>query len=158
MHVRIAWEILHHQKKENPDKTSTTPNLTKSASVAVSASAAAATASAAAAAAAAATATANDMHRPPTHIFPSAGVLQRPPELSTTFPPGLAGRPYDTSGIPPGFLGPASHLGTVTFYFVRSYSIKLQKMKILMKKMCFLSSIQICRKCSVAIRPICITV
>lgn len=108
MHVRIAWEILHHQKKENPDKTSTTPNLTKSASAAASVSAAA-TASAAAAAAAAATPT--DLHRPPTHIFPSANVLSRPPELSTTFPPGLTGRPYDTAGIPSGFLGPASHLG-----------------------------------------------
>lgn len=113
MHVRIAWEILHHQKKENPDKTSTTPNLTKSVSAAASASAsaAAATASAAAAAAAAGAPTPTDLHRPPSHIFPSAGVLQRPPELSTTFPPGLSGRPYETAGIPPGFLGPASHLG-----------------------------------------------
>lgn len=109
MHVRIAWEILHHQKKENPEKTSTTPNLTKSASVAVSASAAAATASAAAAAAAASSPA--DLHRPPSHIFPPTSVLQRPPELSSTFPPGLAGRPYETAGIPAGFLGPASHLG-----------------------------------------------
>lgn len=88
MHVRIAWEILHHQKKENPEKTSTTPNLAKTAT------------------------TPTDMHRPPSHIFSSAGVLPRPPELSTTFPPGLP-RPYDTASIPSGFLaaGPTSHLG-----------------------------------------------
>lgn len=89
MHVRIAWEILHHQKKENPEKTSTAPNLTKTAS-----------------------APQNDMHRPPSHIFPSQSVLPRPPELSTTFPPGLPARPYETAGIPSGFLaGPTSHLG-----------------------------------------------
>lgn len=88
MHVRIAWEILHHQKKENPEKTTNTPNHTKTP------------------------APTSDMHRPPSHIFPSAGVLPpRPPELSATFPPGLP-RPYDTSAIPSGFLaGPTSHLG-----------------------------------------------
>lgn len=89
MHVRIAWEILHHQKKENPEKTSATPNLTKAVTTAQS-----------------------DMHRPPSHIFPSSSVLPRPPELSTTFPPGLQGRPYDAASIPSGFLaGPTSHLG-----------------------------------------------
>lgn len=89
MHVRIAWEILHHQKKENPEKTSTTPNLTKAVSNAQT-----------------------DMHRPPSHIFSSSSVLPRPPELSTTFPPGLQGRPYDAASIPSGFLGgPTSHLG-----------------------------------------------
>lgn len=89
MHVRIAWEILHHQKKENPEKTSTAPNLAKTTAAAPT-----------------------DMHRPPSHIFPSASVLPRPPELSTTFPQGLPGRPYDTSSIPSGFLaGPTSHLG-----------------------------------------------
>lgn len=91
MHVRIAWEILHHQKKENPEKTSTAPNLTKAAAAPA------------------------DMHRPPSHIFPSsASVLPRPPELSTTFPPGLQGRPYDPASIPSGFLaGPTSHLGII---------------------------------------------
>ncbi|XP_031629272.1 autism susceptibility gene 2 protein homolog isoform X3 [Contarinia nasturtii] len=96
MHVRIAWEILHHQKKENPDKTSTTPNLAKAA------------------------ATPSEMHRPPSHIFSSANVLQRPPEMSTTFPPGLP-RPYDTGSIPSGFLaaGPTSHLGNAVSPFGR---------------------------------------
>lgn len=90
MHVRIAWEILHHQKKENPEKSATAPNFTKTVT------------------AAAAT---PDLHRPPSHIFPSSTVLQRPPELSNSFPPGLP-RPYETPGIPSGFLtGPASHLG-----------------------------------------------
>lgn len=87
MHVRIAWEILHHQKKENPEKTSAAPNLTKAAPP-------------------------TDMHRPPSHIFQTSNVLPRPPELSTTFPPGLQGRPYDPTSIPSGFLaGPTSHLG-----------------------------------------------
>lgn len=92
MHVRIAWEILHHQKKENPEKTASAPNFTKTV------------------AAAAAT---PDLHRPPSHIFASSNVLQRPPELSNSFPPGLP-RPYETPGIPSGFLtGPASHLGLI---------------------------------------------
>lgn len=92
MHVRIAWEILHHQKKENPEKTSTAPSLAKTTVAAVTAP--------------------TDMHRPPSHIFPSASVLPRPPELSTTFPPGLPARPYDATSIPSGFLaGPTSHLG-----------------------------------------------
>lgn len=90
MHVRIAWEILHHQKKENPEKTSAAPNLTKTA------------------------ATPTEMHRPPSHIFPSSSVLQRPPELSANFPPGLQARPYDPNSIPSGFLaGPTSHLGII---------------------------------------------
>lgn len=130
MHVRIAWEILHHQKKENPEKTSTTPNLTKTSSAAAAASASASVAAAAAAAhAAAAAATPSDLHRPPSHIFPSASVLQRPPELSATFPPGLAGRPYDTAGIPAGFLGPTSHLG-VYFNCISSFSIPNWNLKI----------------------------
>lgn len=88
MHVRIAWEILHHQKKENPEKTSTAPNLTKAAPAPT------------------------EMHRPPSHIFPSSNVLPRPPELSTNFPPGLPTRSYDPASIPSGFLGgPPSHLG-----------------------------------------------
>ncbi|XP_055297379.1 autism susceptibility gene 2 protein homolog isoform X11 [Sitodiplosis mosellana] len=92
MHVRIAWEILHHQKKENPEKTSNAPSLAKT------------------------TAAPTEMHRPPSHIFPSASVLQRPPELSNTFPPGLPARPYDTSG----FLGgPTSHLGNAVSPFGR---------------------------------------
>lgn len=90
MHVRIAWEILHHQKKENPEKTSAAPNLTKTAAAPA------------------------DMHRPPSHIFPPSGVLARPPELSATFPPGMPARPYETAGIPSGFLtGPTSHLGMI---------------------------------------------
>lgn len=133
MHVRIAWEILHHQKKENPEKTSTTPNLTKTvsssaaaAAAASAASAANASAAAAAAAAAAAPATPTDFHRPPSHMFPPSSVMQRPPEMSATFPPGLAGRPYETAGIPSGFLGPTSHLGTV-FYLSLFNFYRFQK-------------------------------
>lgn len=96
MHVRIAWEILHHQKKENPEKTSTTPNLAKAAT------------------------TPTDMHRPPSHIFPSSNVLQRPPELSTSYPAGLPARSYDPASIPSGFLaGPTSHLGMIYLKCIR---------------------------------------
>lgn len=86
MHVRIAWEIFQHQKKENPEKTGT-PSLNVKPS---------------------------DMHRPPSHIFSSAtSVLSRPHELSSTFPAGLPGRPpYEAGPLPASFLtGPTSHLG-----------------------------------------------
>lgn len=104
MHVRIAWEILHHQKKENPEKSASTPNFTKTVTAAASTP---------------------DLHRPPSHIFQSSTVLQRPPELSTSFPQGLP-RPYETSGIPSGFLtGPASHLGMNHSLSLNFKSVKL---------------------------------
>lgn len=86
MHVRIAWEILHHQKKENPEKTATIPNLCSKAA---------------------------ELPPRPSHMFPSAGVLPRPHELAASFPGGLSGRPpYETGPIPAGFLtGPPSHIG-----------------------------------------------
>lgn len=92
MHVRIAWEIYHHQAKQNPDKTATPGIGVKS----------------------------SDMLRPPTHIFAppgSAGAMPpRPHELQTTFPPaGIPGRPGPYETGPPmssSFLGaPTSHLG-----------------------------------------------
>lgn len=87
MHVRIAWEILHHQKKDNPEKTASVSIGTKP----------------------------TEMHRPPSHIFPTGGVLQRPHELQSTFPAGMPGRPpYETSPMPSSFLaGPTSHLGKI---------------------------------------------
>lgn len=87
MHVRIAWEILHHQKKENPDKNTTIPSLSKPAST-------------------------PEMHRPPSHIFPSSSVISRPPELTSAFPANLP-RQYEANSIAAaGYLtGPTSHLG-----------------------------------------------
>lgn len=86
MHVRIAWEILSHQKKENPDKTGTTPSSLANKSA--------------------------EIHRPPTHLFP-AGVIPRPHELSAAFPGGLPGRPPYEGPIPSSlFTGPSSHIGT----------------------------------------------
>lgn len=89
MHVRIAWEILQHQKKENPEKTGPSSLNVKP----------------------------SDMHRPPSHIFPSASVLSRPHELAPTFPAGLPGRPaYEAGPLPASFLtGPTSHLGMHLF-------------------------------------------
>lgn len=85
MHVRIAWEILHHQKKDNPEKTAT----------------------------AGMTAKPTEMHRPPSHIYPSGSVLPRPHEMPSTFPGGMPGRPpYEAGPMPSSFLtGPTSHLG-----------------------------------------------
>ena len=87
MHVRIAWEILHHQKKENPEKSSAAPGIAQKSST--------------------------DMHRPPSHIFPSSSVLPRPHEMPSSFPQGMQGRPaYDPNTMPSSFLtGPTSHLG-----------------------------------------------
>lgn len=86
MHVRIAWEILHHQKTDKPEK---------------------------AAAAASIAPKPTEMHRPPSHIFPSGAVMPRPHELQPSFPGGMPGRPpYETSQMPSSFLaGPTSHLG-----------------------------------------------
>lgn len=84
MHVRIAWEIYHHQAKQNPDKTATPGIGVKT-----------------------------DMLRPPTHIFPPAGV-PRSHELPSSFPPSaLPGRPpYESGPMPGSFLGtPGTHLG-----------------------------------------------
>ncbi|XP_067132300.1 autism susceptibility gene 2 protein isoform X2 [Centruroides vittatus] len=84
MHVRIAWEIYHHQQKQQAEahKASGAPN-----------------AAAAAAAAAAAKAT-TDLLRPPNHLFSS---LPRPHDLST-FSPSLLG----ATGVPP-FARPGYH-------------------------------------------------
>lgn len=125
MHVRIAWEILHHQKKENPEKTSAAPNLTQKTA-----------------------APPTDMHRPPSHIFPNSSVLPRPPELATTFPPGLPTRPYDPTSIPSGFLaGPTSHLGKNRIEIAKNFH------KIVINA-CF----DRCRKCSFTVWPLCVTV
>lgn len=87
MHVRIAWEILNHQKKENPEKTVNAPNLSTPK-------------------------TAASEMRPPSHIFSSANMIPRPHELPTGFPASLAGRQFEAAQLPPGFLaGPTSHLG-----------------------------------------------
>lgn len=89
MHVRIAWEIMHHQKKDNPEKSTNVPNLSKPANAA-----------------------SESLHRPPSHIFPPSSVISRPPDLSASFPPNLP-RQFDTASIPTaGFLaGATSHLG-----------------------------------------------
>jgi len=86
MHVRIAWEIYHHQGKQNPDKTAAPGIGVKT----------------------------EQLLRPPSHIFSSAGAIPRPHEMPpTAFPPtGLPGRPFEASALASSFLGaPTSHLG-----------------------------------------------
>lgn len=89
MHVRIAWEIYHHQAKQNPDKTATPGIGVKS-----------------------------DLLRPPTHIFPPGGV-PRSHEIPSSFPPtGLPGRPpYESGPMPGSFMGaPGGHLGKILVF------------------------------------------
>lgn len=85
MHVRIAWEF-YHQTKQNSEKIAAPSFGVKP-----------------------------DMLRPPSHMFPPPGGLQRPHELPPTgFPTtSLQGRPaYDQGQLGASFLGgPPSHLG-----------------------------------------------
>lgn len=87
MHVRIAWEIYHHQAKQNPDKAASM----KTAS--------------------------DMLRPPSHMYPPSAaGGLVRPHDLpSSAYPPtGMPGRPgpYESAPLPPSFIGSAaSHLG-----------------------------------------------
>ena len=88
MHVRIAWEIYHHQAKQNPDKAASM----KTAS--------------------------DMLRPPSHMYPPSAAAagLVRPHDLpSSAYPPtGLPGRPgpYESAPLPPSFIGSAaSHLG-----------------------------------------------
>lgn len=120
MHVRIAWEILHHQKKENPEKTATIPNLCSKAA---------------------------ELPPRPSHMFPSAGVMPRPHELSASFPAGLTARPpYETGPIPAGFLaGPPSHIGMFHKFNVNSFQRLIRRNSIY-------------RKHSIAIRSIFIAI
>lgn len=125
MHVRIAWEILHHQKKENPEKTGATPSLNAKSTP--------------------------DLHRPPSHMFPS-GVMPRPHELGGAMPGAFPGRTgYETAQIPSGFLaGPTSHIGKNELTATRSRKLTETKFAIIF----FL----LFRKCSFAIRTICVAV
>lgn len=104
MHVRIAWEIYHHQAKQNPDKTATPGIGVKS-----------------------------DMLRPPTHIFPPGGV-PRSHEISSFPPTGLPGRPpYESGPMPGSFLGaPGGHLGKLFRTIVNNLS-KPQSMNCLLQ-------------------------
>lgn len=129
MHVRIAWEILHHQKKDNPDKTGSVSISNKP----------------------------SEMHRPPSHIFPAGGIIPRPHELQSSFPAGMPGRPpYDTSPIPSSFLTAATgHLGTVyTFPNSSSRNSKPRPPHLTHSSSLILLYFQINRKRSITVRPL----
>ncbi|XP_052562443.1 proline-rich protein 36 isoform X6 [Culex pipiens pallens] len=91
MHVRIAWEIYHHQAKQNPDKAASM----KTAS--------------------------DMLRPPSHMYPPSSGGLVRPHDLpSSAYPPtgmpGRPGNPYESAPLPPSFMGSAaSHLGVSPF-------------------------------------------
>ncbi|XP_072394312.1 uncharacterized protein [Diabrotica undecimpunctata] len=93
MHVRVAWEIYHHQQKSGEAKGSLA-----SATAAAKSSA--------------------DMLRPPTHLF-SPSVHSRPPHELSPFPMSLSShRPpgFDQPHHPGSlFSSPAGHLGKSPF-------------------------------------------
>lgn len=103
MHVRIAWEIYHHQAKQNPDKAASMKTASEMLRP--------------------------PSHMYPPSAAAAAGLV-RPHDLpSSTFPPtGLPGRPspYEPGPLPPTFMSsPASHIGTIhgSFAFLRTPSI-----------------------------------
>lgn len=92
MHVRISWEIYHHQQKQQAESQKGGSGSTK---------------------------TVPDLLRPPNHLF---GSLPRPHELGFSSPllnsaASLHGRsPYDVTPQHPSFLGPTpAHLGMTPF-------------------------------------------
>lgn len=93
MHVRVAWEIYHHQQKSGEAKGSI------------------ATAKAT-----------TDLLRPPTHLFSPSVHSQRASHEMSSFPPSLAAhhRPggYDQSHHGSLFTAPTGHLGKDTEFFL----------------------------------------
>ncbi|KAJ8982541.1 hypothetical protein NQ317_005543, partial [Molorchus minor] len=87
MHVRVAWEIYHHQQKSGEAKGSITAAKPPT-----------------------------DLLRPPTHLFSPSVHAQRSHELSP-FPPTLAHRPPGFDQPHPGslFTAPPGHLGKSPF-------------------------------------------
>ncbi|GIX79738.1 hypothetical protein CEXT_445701 [Caerostris extrusa] len=92
MHVRISWEIYHHQQKQQAESQKGGSGPTK---------------------------TVTDLLRPPNHLF---GSIPRPHELGFSSPllgaaATLHGRsPYDVSPQHPSFLGPSpAHLGITPY-------------------------------------------
>lgn len=125
MHVRIAWEIYHHQTKQNPEKGhpginssggSSLSSLGPSASGALSLSGGGGS-SGGNSNAVNPKPTSDPLLRPPSHMFPPGSALARPSshELAACYSAAAAaGRPspFEQSQLPPGFLGgPAGHLG-----------------------------------------------
>lgn len=98
MHVRIAWEIYHHQAKQNPDK------------------------------AAAGTMKPSDMLRPHMYQPPPSPSVRphEMPQTPPGYPvaPGMPGRgPFDA--LSANFLGsPSSHLGNLFFNFLNANEVQ----------------------------------
>lgn len=93
MHVRIAWEIYHHQAKQNPDKASSVKPPEQMLRPPT------------------------HMYPPPPSVRPHE-IAPSPGFPSGV--PGMPGRsPFDTSPLGASFLGaPSSHLGKIYIFFV----------------------------------------
>lgn len=93
MHVRVAWEIYHHQQKSGEAKGGIS-----------------------------ATKTSTDLLRPPTHLFsPSVHSTTRPPHDLSPFPPTLSThRPpgFDQPHHPGSLFSTPAHLGTYEYYII----------------------------------------
>lgn len=124
MHVRIAWEIYHHQAKQNPDKGPGLGGSSLSAlgpgagsGGALSLSGGGNTNSSSSSLGGTVNPKPTDpLLRPPSHMFPPGSGLARPAShdfAASYAAAAAAGRPspFEQSQLPPGFLGgPPSHL------------------------------------------------
>ncbi|XP_018566132.1 protein enabled homolog [Anoplophora glabripennis] len=100
MHVRVAWEIYHHQQKSGEAKGSITAAKPPT-----------------------------DLLRPPTHLFSPSVHSQRPPHELSPFPPTLAthrppgyDQPHHPGSLfttPPGHLGKSPFTGSAISPFTR---------------------------------------
>lgn len=130
MHVRIAWEIYHHQAKQNPDKGGPGlgggPSGSSLSSLGPSAGGGGGALSLSIGGGGggigSSSSTVNPkptdpLLRPPSHMFPPGSGLARPAShdfAASYAAAAAAGRPspFEQSQLPPGFLGgPPSHLG-----------------------------------------------
>lgn len=128
MHVRIAWEIYHHQAKQHPDKVpglmsgSTGSSLSSLGPGGGGGGGGGALSLSGGASVAGSGGTVNPkpttdpLLRPPSHMFPPGSGLARPAShdfAASYAAAAAAGRPspFEQSQLPPGFLGgPPSHL------------------------------------------------
>lgn len=118
MHVRIAWEIYHHQAKQNPDKV---PGLGGSGGSSLSSLGPGAGGGALSLSGGGGNSstlnpkpTADPLLRPPSHMFPPGSGLARPATHDFAASYAAAGRPspFEQPQLPPSFLGgPPSHMG-----------------------------------------------
>ncbi|KAL7028373.1 hypothetical protein ACKWTF_005815 [Chironomus riparius] len=88
MHVRIAWEIYHHQAKQNPEKASSAAGVKPEQML-------------------------RPMYPPPSSPSVRQHEMTQPPSFPQTAPPSMQGRPFDP--MTANFLSSPSGLGVSPF-------------------------------------------